>query len=475
MKILIINLPRYGIFSVTREGRCELILNHRVDTPATLLTIASLLRNINYQIDFIDANGLNLSYKTIVKQLKSNKYDCTIFTFASQIIDHELKICKIFKRISPSCLTIGFSWYAKNYGREILTEYKNIDVLIIEDPFSVIEKLIECLNNKGDLANVGGIAYRDNDNQIKVNPKIDIIKNFDELPLPAYDLLTTFEPYYIYSPNLKPYALIYAGKGCPYGCRYCNVARTKYNSKSAQNIINELKLLKKLGNIKYVWFFDEIFTLNRKKVIEVCNRIIKEKLRIKWLCDSRVDLVDKDLLNLMKKAGCIGISYGVESGSQKILDAMNKGITVETAEKALKWTREAKIPIQLNLLLGYIGENKRTLKENEIYIRKTLPFMLQITTIHAMEGTEFMNIAIKNKWIEDTSDWKLNLTKTYKNLINYEPYNLNLRKYMKKFRKILYSNPKWWIYNFKTLITNSVLILPIISTFTKRFQSINIL
>lgn len=474
MKILIINLPRSGIFSVTREGRCELILNHRVDTPSTLLIIASLLREKNYQIDFIDANGLNLSYKTITEQIIGKKYDCIIFTFASQIIDQELKICDIVKKMNPLCTTIGISWYAKNYSNEILLEFSNLDILVIEDPFSVIELVIEGLSKNEDLVNVGGIAYRDKNNKIIINPDLNSRKNLNDLPIPAYDLLTTFKPYYIYSPYLKPYALVYAGKGCPFGCRYCNVSRTKYSGKSAENIIKELKLLKKLGNIKYVWFFDEIFTINRKRVIKVCNRIIEEKLKIKWLCDSRVDLVDKELLKLMRKAGCIGISYGVESGSQEILDSMNKGITVDAAENALKWTKEAYIPIQLNLLFGYEGESKKTLKDSEIFLRTTLPLMLQIAPMLALEGTEFMDKAIKKGWINDEHDWKMNLTSIHKKLINYEPNDLNLREEMKRFRKILYSNPKWWFSNMKTMIKNIRLFLPFMGIFVKRVQSINI-
>ena len=153
---------------------------------------------------------------------------------------------------------------------------------------------------------------------------------------------------------------------------------------------------------------------------------------------------------------------------------MNKGITVETAEKALKWTREANIPIQLNLIFGYLGETKKTLKESEMFVRKTLPFMLQIAPFLALEGTEFMNIAVQNGWINETYDWKMNLKLAYKNLINYEPYNLNIRDEMKNFRKLLYYNPKWWFFNFKTLIRNYKLILPMIGVLTKRTQSINI-
>jgi len=472
MKILIINLPRYHGDSVTREGRCELILKYRVDTPATLLIIASILRkNEEYQIDFLDANGLNLSYKDISQEIEEKNYDCVIFTFLSKIINLELKFCNFIKNINPSCITIGYSWYAKNYGKEILGEFKNLDILIIKDLFSVIENLINALNLHQDLSNVGGIVYRDDREQIQTNSTLDMKMQFNELPLPAYDLLTTFKPYYIYSPLLRPYALIYAGKGCPFGCKYCNVARTKYSGRSAENIVKELKLLKKLGNIKYVWFFDEIFTINRKRVIEVCNKIIEENLQIKWLCDSRVDLVDPNLLKLMRKAGCIGISYGVESGSQKMLNLMNKGITTDQAEKALKWTRDAHIPIQLNLIFGYAGENRNTLKESVRFVKKTLPEFIQITKMMALEDTEFMTLAKEKGWISKNIDWKKNLTVPHKKLMNYEPYNLNLWEVKTKLEKMIYYNPRWWFISIITLIRNYKLILPVIGMFLNKKQS----
>ena len=475
MKILIINLPRYQGSSVTREGRCELLLNYRVDTPATLLIIASLLRKNNYEIDFIDANGLNIGKRDIIIRLKNKKYGCIIFTFVSEIIDHELSFCDLFKKINPSCTTIGFSWYAKNFGEEILNEFRNLDILIIDDPFSVIEDLIKNLDKSENLSDVGGIVYRNYNNEIKKNPKLNKRIKFNDLPIPAYDLLTTFKPYYIYSPLLRPYALIYAGKGCPFGCAYCNVANTKYSGKSAVNIIKELKVLKKLGKIKYIWFFDEIFTINRKRVVEICKKMIQEKIKIKWLCDSRVDLVDEELLRLMRKAGCIGIAYGIESGSQKILNSMNKGITIEQARNALKWTRKAHIPIQLNLIFGYIGENKKTLKETEFFVRNTLPEFLQITKMMALENTDFMHTAIKNEWMKEDLHWKTNLIVTRKKLINYSPYDLDLRGERKKLEKALYLNPKWWFICFRTLIRNPKLIMPIFGIILNKSQSINLL
>jgi len=475
MKILIINLPRYNGSSVTREGRCELIMHYRIDTPATLLIIASILRENYYQINFIDANGLNLSYQSISELLISKKFDIVIFTIAAAIIEHDIRICDIIKNLNPSCITIGYSWYARNFGKELLNEYPNLDILIIDDPFSIIKNLIQYIENNRDLTNVRGIVYRDNSKNIKINPILDEKINFDDLPIPAYDLLQTFKPYYIYTPLLKPYALIYAGKGCPFGCKYCNVARTKYSGRSAKSIIKELKLLKKLGNIKYVWFFDEIFTINRKRVIEVCKGIIEEKLKIKWLCDSRVDLVDEKLLRLMRRAGCIGISYGVESGSQRILNAMNKGITIEQAKKALMWTRKAHIPIQLNLILGYIGENAKSINETEMFIKSALPEFLQVTKMMALNDTEFNKLALEKGWINESTNWNEIMKSTKKKIINYKPFNLDLWGERKKLYRMLYYNPKWWFIVINTLLRNHNLLLPMIGTLVTRFFNKNVI
>lgn len=371
------------------------------------------------------------------------------------------------KKINPSCITIGYSWYSRYYAKEILTEYPNLDIYIIGPTLSVIRNLIECLSENENLDNVGGIAYRDVDN-IKINSKVDSEIKFGDLPIPAYDLLPSFKPYYVIDPFLSPYALVYSGKGCPFGCIYCNIAKTKYSSRSADSVIKDLKMLKKMGNIKYVWFYDEIFTINRKRVIEICERILEKNINIKWFCDTRVDLVDEELLKIMRKGGCIGISYGVESGSQKILNSMNKGNTVEQAKNALIWTRKAHIPIHCDLILGFTGEDEKTLKETETFVRTTLPEILAISVITAKPGTEFTKLAIENRWATENLNWKQHLTKGL-GLKNYEPFNnLNLNNEIKKLKKMLYYNPRWWIVSINMLIRNRELFLPAIMMHLRR-------
>ncbi len=475
MKILIINLPRFQGSSVTREGRCEFVCNYRVDTPATLLIIASLLRDQNHEIDFIDTNALDLDYEYIRSFIKNKNPECVIFTFNSWIIDFDLKICEIVKQLNPSCRTIGYSWFAKKQPVKILNKFKYLDIQIIDDPFSIIERLISSIDKGVDLEEINGIAYRKKNNEIKVNKNLSYKKGFDKLPLPAYGLIKSFKPYYLYTPWIKPYALVYAGRGCPYTCAYCPDANTKYSGRSANEIFEELKVLKKIGRIKYVWFYDQVFTINRKRVIQFCNKIIEEKLKVNWFCDTRADLVDEELLKLMKKAGCIGIAYGIESGSQKILDNMNKSIKVSQAIKALEWTRKAGIPIQLNLILGYIGENKNTLKETAKFIRLTHPEILQISFLIAMRGTEFTELAIRKKWIVSNSSENECISELQIDRDRYKPYQLNYQQVIKEFYKILFLDIRWWINGIRILVKTYQLIFPLFSIIINRTKSIKII
>ena len=153
---------------------------------------------------------------------------------------------------------------------------------------------------------------------------------------------------------------------------------------------------------------------------------------------------------------------------------MKKGISLDQAENALKWTREARIPIQLNLILGYIGENENTLQETENFVNLILPEILQIAIIIAMNGTEFTNLAIKNNWICENLSWNEKITDLRIDSSKYEPFNLNFSKEIKKLYKILYSNPKWWYNSLRILVNNYKLIKPLIGIFLNRYKSISL-
>ncbi|MCW4030602.1 MAG: radical SAM protein [Candidatus Bathyarchaeota archaeon] len=460
LELLLVNPPKYNGFSVTREERCEEVTRYLVLMPATLLLLASALRKQGHHVELVDANAFNLGIEELTKKFDNKKFDCVLFPFNSYVIWQDMKICGIAKKSNQSCKTISFSFYSRVIAKELLSNYEELDIQIVGSPFSVVPRLIKCFADNDNVETVRGIAYRKNNHEIVVNNTIKE-KALADFPLPAYDLLPSFKPYYIIDPHLTPVALVISGIGCPFSCNFCNYAQTGYETRPIYSIIDELRLLKRLGNLKYVWFYDASFTVNRKRATAICEAIIKEGLHFKWFCDSRVDSVDQELLTLMRKSGCIGISYGVESGCQRILDAMGKGCTIEQARKALIWTRKARIMVQMNMIIGYPGENVTSLNESKAFIKEILPENLQIATLQVVPGTAlFRETALNHEKAE-----KNDLAPCFK----YRE-SKQLNDEITRMKRILLFNPKWWLLSARSLSLNPELVLPLLGTYARGFS-----
>jgi radical SAM superfamily enzyme YgiQ (UPF0313 family) len=239
---------------------------------------------------------------------------------------------------------------------------------------------------------------------------------------------------------------MYASKGCPYSCIYCTERNTKLKKRSAESILNELRYLKQKFDIKTVSFFDETFTIDRERAITMASCIEREKLKIVWYCNTRVDLVDKSLLKIMHDGGCRGVSFGVESGSQKILDNAKKGIAVEQAEDAIECAKESGMKVYCSFIFGLPGENWSTVDETISFVKRTLPTGAQFNVAVPYPGTELYRIALDKGWIKDGVNWR----EMYQHEavmrtdeLSYE----DLDEARKTAYHALYFNPKWWLQN----------------------------
>ena len=271
------------------------------------------------------------------------------------------------------------------------------------------KELIENLeNNQKDLSHIKGLAWRNENQEIIINEPRPFIENLDDLPLPRHDLLPIKK--YIFPFMTSEFTFVVASRGCPFPCTFCRqpimwsrVVRTR----SAENLMEELKLLKKLG-IKNFLFHSDTFTINKDLVMKLCKMMIDEKLNLKWTCNSRVDTIDEDMLRIMRKAGCWMIAYGFESGSQKILDLCKKNTTVEQGKKIVELTDKVGIKIYGYFIIGLIGETKETIQET-INFAKNLPITFAIFHVASpYPGTEFYHQVKDNDWLtseqwEDTN------------------------------------------------------------------------
>jgi len=445
MRALIVNPPRFRGVPVIREERCEVTERYSILPPYSLLQIASILRNMKHEVSLIDANGWNLSWFALNNKIKNADYDALVFRFTPTTFEWDTNVASVSKRYHPNATTIGICWTLHSLAKEVLSSAPKLDIYIRHEYESVTPSLINALNNGDNLDSIAGIAYR-KDGMIKVNDDAKSLTDWNSIPLPAYDLLPSLDGYFINTPHGSPFTIIYASKGCPYACIFCTERNTNLKNRSAEQILNELRYLKKNFGLKSVSFFDETFTINKKRVTDIAEGIIKEKLNLFWYCNTRVNLITKDLLQTMYNGGCRGISYGVESGSQVVLDNSLKGIKVKQAEQAIKWAKDVGIKTYCSFIFGLPGENAATVQETIAFVRRTLPTGAQFNVAVPYPGTELYEIAVGNGWVSKDIDWRQMYQ--HKALMRTaELSNDELDKARKLAYRSLYFNPKWWLQN----------------------------
>lgn len=454
MRLLLVNPPRHNGIPVIREDRCEITERNSVIPPYSLMQLAAILRDKGHEVTLIDANGEDISYQEFEKRLLSLKeIGAVVLRFTPTTFDHDLRVADIAKATNAQIVTIGLCWTLQTFAQGILENCDSLDIYALGDSESTVPNLIDTLDGKGreGLAAVRGLSYKA-DSSVLYSGAADDDTDPDALPMPAFDLVDA-RRYYNNTKRKTRYMIIYTSKGCPYGCIYCTVRRTKWKAKSAPKVIEEVDHLVRNLRIRELSFFDETFTMERQRAIDICQGLLDKGINATWYCNTRVDRVDPGLLELMRKAGCRGISYGIESGSELILKNAQKGNTVEQAYQAIKWTKEAGIKTYAALMVGLPGESWATVEETRRFIQRALPNGAQFNVAVPYPGTELYEIARANGWIGEDVDWRaLYQHSSIMRTAEMSPEELDQARRM--LYRSLYFNPRWVTENVKFLVRN---------------------
>lgn len=352
-----------------------------VTPPLGIAYLASSLRKKNIDVEIIDAQALKLESKKLVKTIARSNPDFVGFTALTPTFQNVANIARLVKE-NIGCKTILGGPHATILKDKILREHKEFDYCIAGEGEEALPKLLLY-----GLENIGDINY---------------IENLDDLPFPARDLLPNSH-YYHPLTNRKPFTTMITSRGCPYNCLYCckAVVGYKYRTRSPDNIIREIEELINEFGIKEIIFHDDIFTLNAKRIEKVCDLIIENGWDIRWKCETRVDRVNSRLLSKMKSAGCELISYGVESGSQKILNILRKGITLNQVRKAFKATKKIGIDILAYFIIGSPSETWKTIKKTIDFAINLDPEFVQFSFATPFPGTDLFKLAVEKRIISE--------------------------------------------------------------------------
>jgi uncharacterized radical SAM superfamily protein len=391
--------PDGGLWIRTQHRVGRRSRENMVWPQVSLAQMAALLHPV-YSVRVIDANAERMSWIEFTALLDELKPKYYLTQVTAPTLENDMYGCFLAKAREPD-LTL----------RDLIDR--------LEDGFDQRSPEIELLFSKSDpgyqpeadgnreslLAAIKGLAWRKGE-EIVVNPPRPFVADLDDLPQPMHELLPLTK---YRMPLIKgPFTFIVTSRGCPAGCTYC-IKHVSYQFstrlRSPEKLVEEMWSLKKLG-INNIHMYADLFTVSREQVVELCQLMIDQQINVKWTCNSRVDYVDEEMLQLMGESGCRLISWGIESGNEQILRNVRKGAYPEKAERALRWAKKAGIMNWGYFIIGLPGETEETIRQT-IDFSKQLPLDIALFHVAApYPGTPFFFEVVEKGWFRKGTRWE---------------------------------------------------------------------
>jgi anaerobic magnesium-protoporphyrin IX monomethyl ester cyclase len=434
--VLLVNppAPDGGIWIRTQHRVGRRSREEMVWPQCSLAQHAAMLQP-DYTFEIIDAIAERMTWADFEKRLRARSPKYYITQCTAPTLTNDMYGAMLARSLGAK--TMAFGTHVTAMPTETLRDYPALDFVLRGEPELTFRELIDVLEGKvaaspewvrtllqkadpewtpttgadavdgesPDLSSIKGLVWRPR-GEIQMNVDRPFIPDLNDLPLPLYHLLP-LDTYRM--PLMKgPFAFVVTSRGCTAGCKYC-IKHVSYQWSvrllSPERIMQELWTLHGLG-IRNIHMYADLFTVNRDQVMELCERIIEEGLRIRWTCNSRVDYVDAEMLRMMGRAGCWMISWGIESGNEAILKRAAKGADPKKARRALTWARQAGIKNWGYFIIGLPGETTETIRQT-IDFAKGLPLELALFHIAApYPGTPFFFDVLENGWFREGTRWE---------------------------------------------------------------------
>ncbi|MGR3317532.1 MAG: B12-binding domain-containing radical SAM protein [Candidatus Anammoxibacter sp.] len=391
-KIIFVNPP---IALEDRYGRYAAAGSHF--PPLHLTSLAAVTRQHGFETGIIDPVALSWDMQTTLQAILDKSPDYVGITATTISVHTAGTLAELIKQNSPDIKILIGGVHLSAEPEKTMETFTGFDIGVVGEGDITIVELLNALDKSTDISNIEGLIYRTNDGIIQTAPR-PLLRNLDSLPMPAWDLLPDLPK--SYRPSLQcirrlPSTIVMTTRGCFGKCTFCSRAifGNKIRAYSTDYVIDTLKHLCNKYGMRDFQIEDDSFLSFHSRVIDICRRIRDEKLNISWNCLARVDRINAELLDEIKKAGCWQIQFGIESGSQEILDSIKKKITLKQVEDALVLTKKAGIRTKGFFIIGHLLETKETIQKT-IEFAKRMPLDdFQLTIYTPLPGTDDYNIA----------------------------------------------------------------------------------
>jgi anaerobic magnesium-protoporphyrin IX monomethyl ester cyclase len=449
--VLLVNPPAPdGAIWIRSQHRVGRRSRENMIWPQVGLAQLAALLHPDYSVEIIDAIPQRMTWEAFEQLLAEKRPRYYVTQVTAPTLTNDMRGTFLARALGAR--TIAFGTHVTPMPAETMEAFPTLDYVLRGEPELTLRELIDTLemadgrrtksegwyrdpelagrlerlftgadpgwrpawkaNRAQPVAAIKGLVWREpvdgsgDGCRIQINADRPYIQNLDDLPLPLHQLL----PWETHrAPNIRgPYTFIVTSRGCPAGCTFC-IKHVSYGYavrvRSPENVVAELRLLWDLG-LRNVHMYADLFTVNREQVMGICEGMIREGLRFKWTCNSRVDFVDPEMLEMMGRAGCWLISWGIESADEGVRKRARKGTTDAKIARALGWSKAAGIMNWGYFIIGLPGETEETIRET-IDLSKRLPLDLALFHIAApYPGTPFFFEVVEEGWFRPGTTWE---------------------------------------------------------------------
>lgn len=404
MKILLIDPPfktftgyANNFFPVGLAILAAILKNEGHEVKVLEVDKITMTNDINYSDEYkrlqLYVDGINNSehhiWKDIKKYLKEFHPDVIGLTVMTQKLGSAVKLAQICKEWNPSVPVIVGGAHP-TLGPEQVLSSNYIDYAVRGEGEQVLPQLLRAISTKNGLSEIGSLSYK-KDGHVINNPTCALIEDLDSVPLPGRELLMNAHNY-----SSEDMGVIMTTRGCPFGCTYCfHMWERRVRYRSIDNVIKEIRQVKERYGTKQFAFKDDTFTINRKRLMGLLQKMIDEKLNINWECTTRVDVLDEEMLKKMIEAGCNVVKIGVETGSEKILKETNKGVTMAQIRKAAALLNKYNVFWSAYFMMGLPQETEEDILSTYRFMKELNPYYAGLGVYNPMPKTELYDKGVE--------------------------------------------------------------------------------
>lgn len=432
MNILLIS-PPYPKDKIFRKSMKNL---GAVLPPLGIAYIAAMLEKDSHIVKIIDgpawATVFEYGFDNLAKDIHEFHPDIVGVSASTSQVDHAKETISLAKKVNKDCkIILGGTLISAD--PKTLLNFEQVDYGVYGEADLTFSEIVKAIQGGKKIEGMEGVIWRENDHIKFLKPKTII--DLDQIPMPARHLLR-MEIYRPSPANYRrtPATTIITSRGCPYQCIFCSrpTEGTVFRAHSAERVVEEMEYLTKTYGIRDVQIFDDTFSLIPSRIEKICELLISKNIDINWNCMTRVDKITPSLLALMKKAGCYEIGFGIESGSDRILQFIKKSTTTELIRKGVKMTKEAGIDVRGFFVIGFPTETKEEILQTIDFAKELDVDVAQFMISTPFPGTEMWDIAKKIGVVSD--DWN-NFTMYAPDKLPYSSDILKEKELLSLYRK----------------------------------------